>query len=151
MHQDQNQEVTPNPSLNEKGTLLEDVDMNQANNDDLEYEQVIKVALGGVNLNTILEVWEKNNLEAIAEEYIQKIEGAYLIQEELKYTTTKRLQGDHNTNGIISNTPIDQDNPKGLGRKRGRKKTSQLLQELGSKLINEEKVRSLTLTPNIFQ
>lgn len=58
--------------------------MDPKNNGYLEEEQVIEETLGGMDLNTIVEVWENHDLDIILEEYIQKIEEAYLIQEELK-------------------------------------------------------------------
>lgn len=69
-----------------------------------------------------------------------------MYQDELKQATTKRQYGDHNNMGIKSHILANQYNPKGVGRKRGRKPISQLLQELRARMINEGKVRNLTLT-----
>lgn len=75
-------------------------------------EEVKDEALGGTNLRTIAEVWMKYGLESIPEEYIKKIEGAHLLQEDLKQDTAKRQHGDCNNKGIKSHIQANKYIPK---------------------------------------
>lgn len=124
--------------------------MEQIGTEETPKESAIEEALEGVYLASIAEEWKINEIEAIPEHQLQKIEGTYLLQEELKQILVHPLLDINTSKGIMENIPAGGYNPKAPSRKRGRKTTSQLLQELGAKLINEGKVKALVLTPSPY-
>jgi len=107
--------------------------------------------LEGVYLLLVAEEWKKNGLAAIPEDQIQKIEGDYLLQEELKQILSQTPPRNNAINDILENMVAGKYNPKGPSWKRGRKTTSQHLQELDAIIINEGKVKALALNPTLYQ
>jgi len=100
---------------------------------------------------SIVEEWKTNGLAEIPEGQLQKIEGDYILQEELRNSIDHPSSQSNATKGILTNIIVGRYNPKGPSCKRGRKTTSQLLQELGDTLINEGKVKALAPTPTLSQ
>lgn len=120
-------ETGPTAISKEIEQVTRDIKMEQESNNIIVEEEVIEEVMGDMDLNKIAKVWEKRGIEAIPEEYLQKIEEAYLYQEELKQAIAKRQYEDLNKIDIKSNVPANQYKPNGVGRMRGRKSTIQIL------------------------
>lgn len=65
-------------------------------------DNVIEEVLEGVDLIFIAEKWQKYSLATIREEKIHRIEGAYLLQEELKQITLQKPLDDQENKGILA-------------------------------------------------
>lgn len=125
--------------------------MEQAHETPTPEENYIKEALEGVDLISVVKEWKKNSIATILEDQIHTIEGEYLLQEELKQGSSQASLGKVEHNGILPNLKPGNYYPKGPSRKRGRKTTGRLQQDLGVHLINEGKVKALTITSIISQ
>ena len=125
--------------------------MEQAHETPTLEENYIEEALEGVDLISVVKEWKKNSIATILEDQIHTIEGEYLLQEELKQGSIQASLGKVERNGILPNLKPGNYYPKGPSRKRGRKTTSRLQQDLGVHLINEGKVKALTINSIISQ
>ena len=87
-------------------------------------ENAIEEALQGVDLATTAEEWNQKRINAIWEQQLQKIEGAYLLQEELKLKAHYPVQESTVSKGILANIRVEGLNLKGSTKKWGRKTTT---------------------------
>lgn len=71
----------------------------------------------GVDLATIAEEWKQNGINSISEHQLQKIEGDYLLQEELKLKALHLAQESITSKGILENIPLRGINLKGSREK----------------------------------
>lgn len=100
----------------EDENIQEHIEMEQVLVDSTPEESTIEEALDGADLILVAEEWKKNGLVAIPEDQIQKIEGIYLLKEELKQNTSPTPPGNNIFNGILGNMVAVKYNPKGPRR-----------------------------------
>lgn len=110
-------------------------------------EKAIEDILMGMDLQKIAKDWNKG-IEGIPEDHIQRIEEAYILQQSLQQQREHQTKGKNLAGGIKANLKANHQITKGPAQKRGQKTNSQHLQELDIRLINEGKVRVLSLSPN---
>jgi len=104
-----------------KEQVQEGTEMQQVETEETLEENAIEEALQGVYLETIEEEWKLKGINAILKQRLQKIEGDYLLQEELKLKAHHIVQESTISKGILANVLVEGLNLKGSGRKRGRK------------------------------
>jgi len=100
-----------------KEQSLEDIEMQLAETEETLEEEAIEEALQGIDLAKITEEWKKEEgINAISKQQLQKIEGAYLLQEELKLKTHNPTQESTASKRILANVPVEGLNLKGSSR-----------------------------------
>jgi len=118
----------------------------EAGSEDLELEDTL--AMEGMDLTTLVEIWRAKGIEAVPEEEIRKVKDLFIARQKAVIEKQK------NKLGIIKGSIphykaiLGKTSGSRHKRRRGRKSSGEHLQELGEMLINAGKIKQLSDYPS---